>query len=149
MSGSLVLLPLRLGLRATGLVVRGAREIVERVAGLAGLASDESRSPGFDSAPTAPPTRTEPPARPTQTQTAGEPPLNQSEAVDYDAPSEAEPPCTSTRAASWPAAAELRPGATAALQNQLLAALLMPLGGEAPGSARRSRAETGAHFRSR
>jgi hypothetical protein len=43
MSGSLVLLPLRLGLRATGLVVRGA------------------------------------------------PPLNQSEAVDYDAPSEAEP----------------------------------------------------------
>jgi hypothetical protein len=91
MSGSLVLLPLRLGLRATGLVVRGAREIVERVAGLAGLASDESRSPGFDSAPTAPPTRTEPPARPTQTQTAGAPPLNQSEAVDYDAPSEAEP----------------------------------------------------------
>jgi hypothetical protein len=33
--------------------------------------------------------------------------------------------------------------------DQLLAALLMPLGGEAPGSARRSHAETGAHFRSR
>jgi hypothetical protein len=94
MSGSLILLPLRLGLRATGLAVRGAREIVERVAGLAGLAglaSDESPSPDFGSAPTAPPTRTEPPQRPVQTQTAGAPPVNQSEPIDYDAPAEAEP----------------------------------------------------------
>jgi hypothetical protein len=91
MSGSLVLLPLRLGLRATALAVRGAREIVERAAGLAGLASDESPSPDFGSAPTAPPTRTEAPERPTQIQTAGAPPLNQSEPIDYDAPAEPEP----------------------------------------------------------
>jgi hypothetical protein len=91
MFGSLVSLPLRLGLRATGLAVRGAREIVERVAELAGLACDESPSPDFDSAPTAPPTRTEPPERPTQTQTADAPPVNQSEPIDYDAPAQAVP----------------------------------------------------------
>lgn len=90
MFGSSLLLPLRLGLRATALAVRGARGIVERAAGLAGLASDEAPSPDFHSAPTAPPTRTEPPARPTQTQTAGAPPLDQSEPIDYDAPPEAE-----------------------------------------------------------
>jgi hypothetical protein len=103
MSGDLVLLPLRLGLRATGLAVRGAREIVERAAGLAGLAPDQSHerapSPDFDAAPTAAPTRTEPPARPTQTQTAGAPPplhegeaiVHEVEAVDYDAPEVTEP----------------------------------------------------------
>ena len=91
MSGSLVLLPLRLGLRATGLAVRGAREIVERAAGLAGLAPDRAQSTDFDAAPSEAPIRTDPPARPTQTQTAGAPPLNQSEAIDYDAPAEKEP----------------------------------------------------------
>jgi hypothetical protein len=104
MSGSLVFLPLRLGLRATGLAVRGAREIVERVAGLAGLAPEHAPSPDFDAAPAAPPTRTEPPVRPTQTQTAGapavnqdeaidseSPPVNQGETIDYDAPAEPVP----------------------------------------------------------
>jgi hypothetical protein len=92
MSGSLVLLPLRLGLRATGLAVRGVREIAERVAGLAGLTSDPAPAPDFDAAPAVAPTRTEPPARPTQTQTAGTlPPLHESEAIDYDAPEKAEP----------------------------------------------------------
>jgi hypothetical protein len=92
----LVLFPLRLGLRATGLAARGVREIVERATGLVGLAPDQSHerapSPDFNAAPTAAPTRTEPPARPTQTQTAGAPPpLHEAEAVDYDAPEETEP----------------------------------------------------------
>ncbi len=96
MSGSLVLLPLRLGLRATGLAFRGAREIGERAAGLVGLApdrgNDHAPSPDFDAAPTAAPTRTEPPARPAQTQTAGTPPpLQLRDAVDYDAPVQTEP----------------------------------------------------------
>ncbi len=96
MSGSLVLLPLRLSLRATGLAVRGAREVVERVAGLAGLTHDEP-APDFRAAPDESPTRTEPPPRPTQTQTAAPPETAESalvdrgEPVDYDAPEAAEP----------------------------------------------------------
>jgi hypothetical protein len=100
MSGSLILLPLRLSLRATGLAVRGAREIVERAAGLAGLAHDEAPLPDFQTAPDEPPTRIEPPPRPTQTQTAApgdparaaEPTLvDRGRPVDYDAPVPAEP----------------------------------------------------------
>jgi hypothetical protein len=104
MSGSLVLLPLRLGLRATGLAARGAREIIERAAGLAGLtprgSDDREPSPDFGAAPTGPPTRTEPAARPIQTQTAAPPEavetvestlVDRGEPIDYDAPEPAEP----------------------------------------------------------
>ncbi len=70
MSGSLILLPLRLSLRATGLAVRGAREMVERAAGLVGLADDEAPLPDFHTAPAEPPTRIDLPPRPTQKQTA-------------------------------------------------------------------------------
>jgi hypothetical protein len=67
MSGSLITLPLRLSLRATGLAVSRAREVVERAAG---LTHDDPPLPDFHSAPDAPPTRVEPPPRPVQTQTA-------------------------------------------------------------------------------
>jgi hypothetical protein len=107
MSGSLVLLPLRLSLRATGLAVRGAREIVERAAGLAGLAHDEAPSPDFHTARDEPPTRTEPPPRPTQTQTAAPTDaagaaastlVDRGEPVDYDAPAPPEPDHIDTEA---------------------------------------------------
>jgi hypothetical protein len=97
MSGSLILFPLRLGVRATGLAVRGAREIVEWAAGLAGLTSD---APDFHAEPAGPPTRSAPPERPTQTQTAAPEPaesaesaalIDRGEPVDYDAPEPAEP----------------------------------------------------------
>jgi hypothetical protein len=95
MSGSLILLPLRLGVRATALAVRGAREIVERAAGLAGLSPDEAPSPDFHTAPDKPPTRTEPPPRPTQTQTAAPPAppraVERGDAIDYDTPTPPEP----------------------------------------------------------
>jgi hypothetical protein len=100
MSGSLVLLPLRLSVRVTGLAVRGAREVVQRVAGVAGLTHDDGPAPDFRTAPDEPPTRTEPPARPTQTQTAAPPepvetaeatPIDRGEPVDYDTPEPAEP----------------------------------------------------------
>jgi hypothetical protein len=100
MSGSLISLPLRLTLRATGLAVHGAREIVDRVAGLAGLTHDDAPAPDFRRAPDEPPTRTEPPARPTQIQTAAPPepietadatPIDRGEPVDYDTPEPAEP----------------------------------------------------------
>lgn len=98
MFGSLILFPLRLGARATGLAVRGAREIVEWAAGLAGLAPE---APDFHAEPAGPPTRTAPPERPTQTQkqpAAPEPVeravsalVDRGEPVDYDAPAPAEP----------------------------------------------------------
>jgi hypothetical protein len=97
MSGSLILFPLRLGVRATGLAVRGAREIVEWAAGLAGLTSDP---PDFHAEPAGPPTRTAAPERPTQTQTAAPEPaesaespalIDRGEPVDYDAREAAEP----------------------------------------------------------
>jgi hypothetical protein len=100
MSGSLITLPLRLSLRATGLAVRGAREIVERAAGLAGLTHDEAPLPDFHAAPDERPTRIDRPPRPTQTQTAAprdparaaEPTLvDRGQPVDYDAPAPAEP----------------------------------------------------------
>jgi hypothetical protein len=95
-SGSLILFPLRFGARATGLAVRGAREIVEWAAGLAGLAPE---APDFHAGPTGPPTRTAPPDRPTQTQKAAPEPLesvelalvDRGEPVDYDAPEPVEP----------------------------------------------------------
>jgi hypothetical protein len=102
MSGSLILLPLRLSLRATRLAVRGAREIVEQAAGLVGLAHDEAPLPDFHAAPDEPPTWIERPPRPTQTQTAetaaptgpdgaAEPTLiDRGQPVDYDAPAPAE-----------------------------------------------------------
>lgn len=70
MLGSLILLPLRLSLRATGLAVRGARGMVERAAGLAGLAPEEPPLPDFRAAPDEPPSRIDLPPRPTQTQMA-------------------------------------------------------------------------------
>jgi hypothetical protein len=99
MSGSLVLLPLRLSLRAAGLAAQGAREIVERAAGLVGLARDEAPAPDFHAAPDGPPTWAEPPPRPIQTQTAtpsapagAEPMLvDRGQPVDYDTPASAEP----------------------------------------------------------
>jgi hypothetical protein len=125
MSGSLILLPLRLGLRATSLAVRGAREIAEWAAG---LVHGEPPSPDFHAAPDGPPTRTEPPPRPTQIQTAvppdaaaappdtaggAEPPLiDRGEPVDYDAPAPAEPDHIDTEAELVEEVAE--PGAAAA-----------------------------------
>ena len=99
MSGSLILLPLRVGVRVSALVARVALEIVERAAGLAGLIDDETPSPDFHAAPDEPPTRTEPPPRPIQTQTAmpsapaGDPLtlVDRGQPVDYDAPPSAEP----------------------------------------------------------
>jgi hypothetical protein len=70
MSGPSILLPLRLSQRATGLAVRGTREIVARAARLVGLAHDEAPLPDFHAAPAEPPTRIDLPPRPTQTQTA-------------------------------------------------------------------------------
>jgi hypothetical protein len=98
MSGSLILFPLRLGVRATGLAVRGAWELVEwAAAGLAGLAPEEA--PDFHAEPAEPPTRITPPERPTQTQTAAPEPVERAEPtlvdrgepVDYDAPEPTEP----------------------------------------------------------
>jgi hypothetical protein len=99
MSGSLITLPLRLSLQATGLAVRGAREIVERAAGLAGLTHDEAPLPDFHTAPDEPLTRIDLPPRPTQTQTAGPQAsagvaqatlVDRGQPVDYDAPAPAE-----------------------------------------------------------
>jgi hypothetical protein len=97
MSGSLILLPLRMCTRATALAVRGAREIVERAAGLAGLAPE---APDFRAEPAGPPTRTPPPQRPTQRQMAEPEPaesaesalVDRGEPVQYDAPEPVEPP---------------------------------------------------------
>jgi hypothetical protein len=96
MSGSLILFPFRLGVRATGLAVRGAWELVEWAAGLAGLAPE---APDFHAEPAEPPTRITPPERPTQTQTAAPEPVESAESalidrgepVDYDAPEPTEP----------------------------------------------------------
>jgi hypothetical protein len=89
MSGSLILLPLRVGVRVTGLAVRGLLEVVERAAAVAGLTHDDSQ-PDFRAAPDRPPTRTPAPPRPTQTRTAASPetapaPVHRGEPVDYDA----------------------------------------------------------------
>jgi hypothetical protein len=96
MSGSLILFPLRLGVRATGLAVRGALELVEWAAGLAGVAPE---APDFHAEPAEPPTRITPTERPTQTQTAAPEPVesaepalvDRGEPVDYDAPEPTEP----------------------------------------------------------
>jgi hypothetical protein len=99
MSGSLILLPLRLGARAVELGLRGATEVVERVAGLAGVKSSESapaRAPEPDTSPGPAPTSVAPPSRPVQTQRTGDPGdaetlMDRGEPVDYDAPEVVEP----------------------------------------------------------
>jgi hypothetical protein len=111
MSGSLLLLPLRVGLRVVDLTARGAREVIGRAAGLAGLTPDrggDQRAPYVNGAaePAAPaeteraqeatPARVQPPERPVQVQTAGpavsdEPLVDRGEPVDYDTPTPVEP----------------------------------------------------------
>jgi hypothetical protein len=102
MSGSLILLPLRLGTRAVELGLRGATEVLERVAGLAGVKSSQSgAAPASepDTSPAPAPTSVTPPPRPVQTQQAGdaEPLIDRGERVDYDAPEVVEPAHIDTR----------------------------------------------------
>jgi hypothetical protein len=77
MSGSLILLPLRLGTRAVELSLRGATEVLERLAGLAGVRSSPEA----------------PPSAPTDTQPAGQPPGEPAgEPADEAAPERADEP---------------------------------------------------------
>jgi hypothetical protein len=91
MSGTLISLPLKIGARVAELGLRGATEIVQRVAGLAGVRSEPSGAPEPAPAPAEP-------ARASEFETTGETApiveaeiVDRGDAVDYDASPVAEP----------------------------------------------------------
>jgi hypothetical protein len=99
MSGSLIFLPLRLGIRAFELGLRGTTEVLERLAGLAGVRSSE--------APASPSAPAEPEPEPARQPAAEEAPsprereepstvpdvelVDRGEPIDYETPAEPEP----------------------------------------------------------